>query len=244
MEWLVELLPEGISIYHVAVAVGVGLVGVYFFFKTTKKVNVRTSRELCQLTLSESDLKCKVESKRDFVRFYKSNAVYIWPGQSFREPIPLKCSIKNDGGSLPESELSKVVNHFLESIKDFLPEVAKNLDFIERMIPYITITPGMTFATGFGPMVCMREPIFIILVTDSCVRVLNIGFQYNGGDKVGSVKILSPNLLTNPLEVSNVSMCKTFPELKTSLEIVTNDIQYYKDVLQNNNWDDFIETKL
>lgn len=242
MEWLVEILPEGLNVYHVAVAVGVGLVGVYFFFKTTR--NVRTSRELCQLTLPESDLKCKAESKRDFVRFYKSNAVYIWPGQSFREPIPLKCTVETDGASLPESKLTEVVNLFLESIKDFLPEVAKNIDFIERMIPYITVTPGMTFATGFGPLVCMKEPIFIILVTDSSVRVLNIAFQYNGGNKVGSVKILSPNLLTNPLEVSNVSMCKTFPELKNTMEIVTNDLQYYQDVLQNNNWKEFIETKL
>jgi len=235
-------LPEGVTAYHVAVAIGIGLVGVYYLFKNTR--NVRTCRELCQLTMSEADLKCKLESKRDFVRFYKSSAVYIWPGQTFREPLSLKCGIQSDGGALSEEELSKIINHFLEEIKVYLPEVAKNMNFIERMIPYITTTPGISYTTGFGPMVCMRDPYFVILVTDVCVRVLNIAFQFDGDTKVGSVKILSPNLLTNPLECSNVSLCKTFPELKTSLEVIQNDIQYYQEVLKTNKWEEFIEKKL
>ena len=98
---------------------------------------------------------------------------------------------------------------------------------------------------SLGPDQCLKGTIFIILVSEVSVRVLNVGFSYKNGVTKGSqVKILSPNLLTNPKEPCNVGMCTTFPETPDSLSIVTNDLKYYNAVLESNDWNEFISMKL
>jgi len=227
---------------QIGLAVSVGLAGVYGVLKQTK-IRFRTSRELCQLTLQENELKCTEENCRDFCRFYRGKAVYMWT-KFQKRPVQLQCELKADGGKIDKEEIDKMKQHFLDKIKEYLPPAAKNLHFLETLIPFITTTPGMSFNTNMGPTTCLKDPIYVILVSDTTVRVCIIAFQYETGKKGAQFKFLTPNLLTNPNESCNISLIKTFPETPTNLDIIENDCSYIQSVLQNNSWDEFIETKL
>lgn len=238
-----SFFEQEVTYLQIGFGIVAGLLGAYYTFKKAG-IRFRTTREVCQLSINSNELTCTPEIRRDFCRFYQGNALYIWT-HNLSDPLQIKCGIKTDGGSLTDSETSELVRAFEEELKAFLPETAKNTDFTERLLPYLSTTPGISFTISLGPTMCLKQTLFVILVSEVSVRVLNVGFSYKDGvTKCSQIKILSPNLLTNPTENCIVAMCTTFPETPDSLSIITNDLKYYQEVLSTNEWNEFIETKL
>jgi len=241
MDILVDLFGGEVPWVKIVATAGVLFVGGYFLIKS--RYRVKTTRELCQLTLNSKDLQCNDEKRRDFCRFYKGKCIYIWTSE-IEKPLQLDLKKTLDGGSMNRKELDTIIDYFLKSVQEYLPNAARNLEFVERMMPYLSTGPAMSYTFSVGPHVCMKDTRFIILVSGLSVRIINLGFLYTNAKKSNDMKILSPNLLTEPHQTTWVSRCNTFPDPQDVMSIIEQDLSAYQEVLKNNKWDSFIETKL
>eukprot|EP00494_Astrolonche_serrata_P025787 UN26048 len=147
---------------------------------------------------------------------------------------------------MDKNTINSIIGNFFEEIKEHLPSAAREMPFIERMLPYLTVSLGMSFTSAIGPNICLKDTRFIILVTDIEVRIIMVGFQCKSGIKENQIKILSPNILTadNTKSICEVGIVSTFPEIPDSKTIIENDVKHFQQVLQNNSWAQFIRDKL